>query len=84
MNVLILIPTRNRVDKLKMYLNVYALKKERKWTFDRIAKKLYPKEYDEAWGVKDPKVDIESLVKRVNEHYLQAKWYIDGGFREIR
>ena len=75
---------RNRVDKLKMYLNVYTLKEETKWTFDRIAKKLYPKEYDEAWGVKDPKVDIESLVKRVNEHYLQAKWYIDGGFREIR
>ena len=75
---------RNRVDKLKTYLNVYTLKEETKWTFDRIAKKLCPKEYDEAWGEKDPKVDIESLVKRVNEHYLQAKWHIDGGFREIR
>ncbi|MBF0533065.1 MAG: hypothetical protein HQL23_08240 [Candidatus Omnitrophica bacterium] len=78
------IKVRNSIDKLKKYLKVYALREETKWSFDRIAKKLYPKEHDAALGLKDPKVKIESLVKRVNEHYLQAKWYIDGGFREIR
>jgi|GEM_PF-1313053 len=77
------IRTRQRADKLKLYLNVYTLKKETKWTFDRIAKKLYPKEHDQCLGL-NPKIDIESLIKRVNEHYLQAKYYIDGGFREIR
>ena len=78
------VEVRNRIDKLKKYLEVYTLREETHWSFDRIAKKLYPKEHDEALGLKDPKVQIESLVKRVNEHYLQAKWYIDGGFREIR
>jgi hypothetical protein len=76
--------SRNRVPKLKSYLNVYLFREETKWTFDRIAKKIYPKEYDQALALAKPKVDIESLIKRVNEHYLQAKWYIDGGFREIR
>ena len=75
--------TRHRIDKLRTYLKIYTLKEETKWTFERIAKKLYPKEYDQSLGL-NPKIDIESLIKRVNEHYLQAKRYIDGGFREIR
>jgi hypothetical protein len=76
---------RTRLNLYDRYLRVYDLHEKEKWTFERIAKKIFPREFRNPLKVevKSREPDPERAIKKVQYYYRDAKRMIDEGWKLI-
>ena len=76
---------RPRLNLYDKYLEVYDLHEEKGWTFEKIAKKVFPREFKIPTTLKEKSRDQnpESAVKKAQYYHREAQTMINEGWKWI-